>query len=143
MKEFISWNVIDECVLDIAEHLIRTEIKFNGVYGIPRGGTLLAVMLSHKLNIPFYPLYFSTAKLEGNDFIVIDDIADTGKTLQGYKIKDENEQGYYVTIHEHKDSIVKPDYSVIYKEDKWIVYPWETEDSNEIQDYFKQEKLDV
>ena len=138
MKEFISWNVVDECVLDIAEHLIRTEIKFRGVYGIPRGGTLLAVMLSHKLNIPFYPLYFSTAKLEGNDFIVIDDIADTGKTLQGYKIKDENEQGYYVTIHEHKDSIVKPDYSVIYKEDKWIVYPWETEDSDEIQDYLNE-----
>ena len=138
MKEFISWDLVDECVLDIAEHLIRTEINFRGVYGIPRGGALLAVMLSHKLNIPFYPLYFSTAKLEGNDFIVIDDIADTGKTLQGYKIKDENEQGYYVTIHEHKDSIVKPDYSVIYKEDKLIVYPFETEDSNEIQDYLNE-----
>ena len=23
MKEFISWNVVDECVTDIAEHLIR------------------------------------------------------------------------------------------------------------------------
>jgi hypothetical protein len=98
---------------------------------------LLAVMLSHKLNIPFYPLYFRTARLEGDDFVVIDDIVDTGKTLQEYKIKDENEQGYYVTIHEHKDSIVKPDYSVIYKEDKWIVYPWETTDSDEIQDYLK------
>ena len=138
MKEFISWDLVDECVLDIAEHLIRTEIKFRGVYGIPRGGTLLAVMLSHKLNIPFYPLYFSTARLEGDDFVVIDDIVDTGKTLQEYKIKDENEQGYYVTIHEHKDSIVKPDYSVIYKEDKWIVYPWETEDSEEIQDYLNE-----
>ena len=39
---------------------------------------------------------------------------------------------------QHKDSIVKPDYSVIYKEDKWIVYPWETEDSDEIQDYLNE-----
>ena len=139
MKEFISWNVVDECVLDIAEHLIRTEIKFRGVYGIPRGGALLAVMLSHKLNITFYPLYFSTAKFDGDDFVVIDDIVDTGKTLQNLKKLDENEQAYYVSIHEHKDSIVKPDYSVIYKEDKWIVYPWETEDSEEIQDYIANE----
>ena len=70
----------------------------------------------------------------GGEFFEIG--ADSSK--YGFKMKDENEQGYYVTIHEHKDSIVKPDYSVIYKEDKWIVYPWETEDSEEIQDYLNE-----
>jgi len=28
-------------------------------------------------------------------------------------------------------------FSVVEKGDKWIVYPWETEDSEEIQDYLK------
>ena len=28
MKDFISWNLIDECVTDIADHLILSDIKF-------------------------------------------------------------------------------------------------------------------
>ena len=138
MKEFISWNVVDECVTDIAEHLIRTRIEFAGVYGIPRGGTILAVMLSHKLDIPFI-----MDLKDGYDYIIIDDIVDTGETLKKYKEQHECRNSYFVTIHEHEQSSVKPDYSVLYKEDKWIVYPWEIEESEEIQDYFKQEKLDV
>ena len=132
MKEFISWNVVDECVLDIAEHLIRTEIKFDGVYGIPRGGAVLAVMLSHKLDIPFI-----IDLKDGDDYIIIDDIVDTGETLKKYKEQPECRNSYFVTIHEHEQSSVKPDYSVLYKEDKWIVYPWEIKDSAEIQDYLK------
>ena len=132
MKDFISWNVIDECVLDIAEHLLRTEIKFEGVYGIPRGGTLLSVMLSHKLDIP----YLKTLNaMYGKSFIVIDDIVDTGKTMKHYSTLEVCKNAYYVTIHEHEQSSVKPGYSVLYKEDKWIVYPWEIKDSAEIQDY--------
>ena len=144
MKEFISWNVVDECVLDIAEHLIRTEIKFDGVYGIPRGGAVLAVMLSHKLDIPFImDVKEGPYHAVRDDYIIIDDIVDTGETLKKYKEQPECRNSYFVTIHEHEHSSVKPDYSVLYKEDKWIVYPWEIEESEEIQDYFKQEKLDV
>ena len=138
MKEFISWNVVDECVLDIAEHLIRTEIKFDGVYGIPRGGTILAVMLSHKLDIPFImDVKEGPYHAVRDDYIIIDDIVDTGETLKKYKEQPECRNSYFVTIHEHEHSSVKPDYSVLYKEDKWIVYPWEVKDSTEIQDYLK------
>ena len=136
MKEFISWNVVDECVLDIAEHLIRTEIKFDGVYGIPRGGTILAVMLSHKLDIPYITSLEDIIFTDEN-FIIIDDIVDTGETLKKYKEQPECRNSYFVTIHEHEQSSVKPDYSVLYKEDKWIVYPWEIRDSTEIQDYLR------
>ena len=47
MKEFISWKLVDECVTDIAEHLIRTDIEFTGIYGIPRGGAVLGLSLIH------------------------------------------------------------------------------------------------
>ena len=132
MKEFVSWDLIDECVTEIAFHLKDTGKDFKGVYGIPRGGSLLAVMLSHKLDLPYIENPFD---LQFDDFVIIDDIADTGKTLNFY---DETfGKGYIVTIHEHEQSIVKPEYSVINKGDKLIVYPWETEDSKEIQDYLK------
>jgi hypoxanthine phosphoribosyltransferase len=90
-------------------------------------------MLSHKLNVP----YIETIDKVNEDVIIIDDIADTGKTLKKYKSHPIAEKNYYVTIHEHEQSIIKPDYSVINKGDKWIVYPWETEESEEIQDYLK------
>ena len=134
MKEFVSWELIDDCVTDIAFHLKDTGKDFVGVFGIPRGGVILAVMLSHKLDIPYITEFW---RVGDGDIVVIDDIADTGKTFQFYKEQPETKDAHYVTIHEHKQSIVKPDYSVLYKEDKWIVYPWETEDSEEIQDYLK------
>ena len=130
MKEFVSWNVIDEAVTDIAFHLKQTNKDFKGVYGIPRGGLILAVMLSHKLDLP---LIMSKDELDENS-IIIDDIADTGKTLLDFT----EYESYVVTIHEHEQSLIKPDYSVLDKGDKWIVYPWETEDSEEIQDYLKR-----
>jgi|TARA_B100000282_G_C31399818_1_gene339615 hypoxanthine phosphoribosyltransferase len=129
MKEFVTWNVIDEAVTDIAFNIKNTNKDFKGVYGIPRGGLILAVMLSHKLDIP---LIMSVDELDENS-IIIDDIADTGKTLLDFV----EYESYVVTIHEHEQSLIKPDYSVIDKGDKWIVYPWETEDSEEIQDYLK------
>jgi len=129
MKEFVTWNVIDEAVTDIAFNIKNTNKDFKGVYGIPRGGLILAVMLSHKLDIP---LIMSVDELDENS-IIIDDIADTGKTLLDFV----EYESYVVTIHEHEQSLIKPNYSVIDKGDKWIVYPWETEDSEEIQDYLK------
>ena len=129
MKEFVTWNVIDEAVTDIAFNIKNTNKDFKGVYGIPRGGLILAVMLSHKLDLP---LIMSKDELDENS-IIIDDIADTGKTLLDFT----EYESYVVTIHEHEQSLIKPDYSVIDKGDKWIVYPWETEDSEEIQDYLK------
>ena len=136
MKDFVSWELIDDCVTDIAFHLKDTGKDFKGVYGIPRGGAVLGVMLSHKLNIPYITSLEDIIFTDEN-FIIIDDIVDTGKTLEKYKKIDVEEQAYYVTIHEHEDCIVKPDYSILYKEDKWIVYPWEIRDSAEIQDYLR------
>jgi xanthine phosphoribosyltransferase len=134
MKDFISWQLVDECVTEIAFHLKDTGKDFVGVFGIPRGGVILAVMLSHKLDIPYITEFW---RVGDGDIVVIDDIADTGKTLQWYKEQPETKDGHYVTIHEHKQSIVKPDYSVLYKQDKWIVYPWEVEESEEVQDYLR------
>ena len=135
MKDFVSWELIDDCVTDIAFYLKDTGKIFKGVFGIPRGGSLLAVMLSHKLDIPYITEFW---RVGDGDIVVIDDIADTGKTFQFYKEQPETKDAHYVTIHEHKQSIVKPDYSVIEKVDKWIVYPWETTNSEEIQDYLKE-----
>ena len=53
-------------------------IKFSSIYGVPRGGLCLAVALSHKLNI----------KITQNPMknsLIVDDIFDTGLTLNSFK----------------------------------------------------------
>ena len=59
-------------------------------------------------------------------------------TLKDFR---KEERNIICTFHYHKQSIVKPDFYCEEKGDKWIVYPWETKDSEEIQDYLKEENI--
>ena len=128
--EKISYDEVVNACDEIAKWVKDSGIEFSGIWGPPRGGLVPGVILSHKTGLKL----FNEPRVR--PLLVVDDIADTGKTLNFY---DETfGKGYIVTIHEHEQSIVKPDYSVINKRDKWIVYPWETEDSEEIQDYLNK-----
>lgn len=71
---------------------------FDGILGIPRGGLQWALHLSHRLNLPM--ILGGVTK----NTIVVDDIADTGKTLAPYKDRD----ALIVTPFYHRQSIVVP-----------------------------------
>ena len=93
-------------------------------------------MMSHKLGIP---LIGRLQGYYGKTFLIVDDIADTGATLEKFKAEVFSDADM-ATIHYHKQSSVVPDYHVEEKGDRWIVYPWEQDDSLEIQDYLKETK---
>ena len=59
---------------------------------------------------------------------------ETKKTLEDF----DNDHNIICTFHYHKQSLVKPNYYVEEKGNDWIVYPWETRDSEEVQDYLKE-----
>ena len=130
MKVFYKWNVIDIAVAELCDK-VKDE-SFEAIYGIPRGGLIMAVMMSHKLDVP---LVTSLNGMYDTKFLIVDDIADTGVTLEKYKKLEVCEYAKFATLHYHKQSVVEPDYWISEKGDKWIVYPWERDDSNEIQDY--------
>lgn len=111
MSISVKWLDVDEYIDELSFKLPK---NVTGVYGVPRGGLVLAVMLSYKCNIPLLQ-----APCEG--CVVIDDIADTGTTLEHYK-----EKGYYIaTMFYHKQSKVVPDYWKHEKQEEWIIFPWE------------------
>ncbi len=92
---------------------IRKYTEVRSIYGIPRGGLVPAVYLSHLTGLPIVD------KPVLEETIVVDDIADTGQTLKEFS-------GYLIaTIHWHRQSVVMPDIWVHEKKDEWIVYPWE------------------
>ena len=134
MKEYISWDDFDNMVDELADMI--PEGVYEGVYAVPRGGLITGVMLSHKLDLPFIDRLQS---YYGKKFLIVDDIADTGETLNRFKAEI-YDYADIATTHYHKQSIVEPAYWVQEKGDKWIVYPWEKKNSEEIQDYLKETK---
>jgi len=130
MKTFYNWEDIEGRVLDLCQRLKHE--SFEAVYGVPRGGLIVAVLVSHKLGIP---LITDLRDMYGKKFLIVDDIADTGVTLERYKKLEVCNSATFATLDYHKQSIVIPDYWISEKGNKWIVYPWESQDSKEIQDY--------
>lgn len=120
-KIYITWEDIEEYLNAVIEDIKKRGLKPTGVYGLPRGGLIYAIWLSYKLDLP---LLMNAAK----DCIIIDDIADTGRSLYhfGETNRTQFNEYYITTMYYVSDSLVKPDF--YYKEKKagdWIVYPYE------------------
>jgi hypothetical protein len=136
-KSFISWDEFNDNV----EKLVSKIKDVDYIVGIPRGGLILAVTLSHKLDIKHMTVDH-LEKLEDLNFLnydrkkilIVDDISDSGQTLKYYK-----KAGYTTaTLDVRSTTITKPDYYVNWIDNAdWIVYPWERKDSNTIQDYLE------
>lgn len=120
-KEHVTWNDIS----DFIKHKIEpahADKQFTGVFGVPRGGVCLAVMISHCLNIPML-----AAPAPG--CLIVDDICDSGESLIHYfkNSSGEGRQDYTIATLYYKENAlgVVPDIYSKIKEDKWVVFPWE------------------
>lgn len=118
-KVMVSWEDIDKYLDAVVEDVKKRGFKPSGVYGVPRGGLIFATMLSYKMDIP---LLLNASK----NCIIIDDIADSGRTLLHYTQNDTQFNKYYITtMFYHERSLVKPDFYMFEKKNNWIVYPYE------------------
>lgn len=130
-KRYLSWNDIDRAINRLTASITTSDVKLDAIGGLPRGGLIPAVMLSHRLSIPFVS-QSNIQLIEGN-ILVVDDICDTGKTLKRFKFENNI---YTAALHWKQSAEYQPNYfwEVAY-ENEWIVYPWENKDSKTIQDY--------
>lgn len=105
----------------MATKILDSGLIFTSIITYPRGGFPVAARLSHLLNIENLSVVGGKTPLMEN-CLVVDDISDTGKTLNHAKTL-----GYihFATLHWHRQSIVKPTWYIWEKKDDWIVYPWE------------------
>lgn len=123
-KQDIDWDTIDHLINVIARKIIGSDADIHGVYGIPRGGLVPAVLLSHKLGVPLV----QTLK---NHSLIVDDISDSGDTLAEVMKKTHyplspTHKLYTATIFERVNTTFKPDFVGKYIDyQDWIVFPWE------------------
>ena len=122
-KIYVSWEDISRYVAEVKDRY--SEENLTGVYGIPRGGAVLAVMVSHALNIP-------TLAAPCKGCLVVDDICDTGESLLHFmkNTSGEESNGYHIATVYYKENAlgIKPEYYSHLKGNDWIVFPWEMEE---------------
>lgn len=115
--EYVTWEMVENFI----KQLCAVEQTFTGVYGLPRGGLIFAVMLSHQLDIP---LLHAPIK----NCLIVDDICDSGESLlHYYKNSSAFDKPLYTiaTMYYKENDLVVPDFYMYKKADKWIKFPWE------------------
>lgn len=103
-KYYVTWSDVETFVNVLVDKVKFETKKFSGVYGLPRGGLIPAIMISHALDIP---LLLAPC----NNCLIVDDIADSGRSLYHFTENDTQfNDNYIATMFYHERSLVKPDF---------------------------------
>ena len=148
--EVPTWNQIYNMLLNLADKIQKNGFKPNIIVGVSRGGWPPARVLSDLMGNPnlanvraeFYlgvaetkeePVLTQPVSMEvaGKKVLVVDEVADTGKSLKLVKehiIGKGATEVKIATVYYKPWSIVKPDYYEK-KTSRWIVFPWEIKET--------------
>lgn len=109
----LSWNDFDQAVDQITTSC--SDRSFRGIHGIPRGGLVLAVALSHRLDLPL----LATPQ---PGCLVVDDVYETGQTLAPHRHLEDARLVVWVSKSEpqwwHAVEVTPSS--------EWLVFPWES-----------------
>jgi hypoxanthine phosphoribosyltransferase len=140
----MNWEATISHCEELAEKI--KDFRPQMIVGLSRGGLVPARIMSDLLDVrdvgvlgvTFYkamgkPADFPritqelTMDLSGKRILIVDDVADTGRSLmvaKDYLQRKGAKEIRIATIHYKPNSIFKPDYFVA-STTAWIVYPWE------------------
>ena len=116
---------------DIADFIASSTEKDLTVslYGIPRGGLVPAVMVSHQLRKKGYSVKFITDPSEVKNnraTYILDEICDTGRTFKAFKTL--HSVVNTVCMYRRASSSFTPTFSAnVVDDDSWLEFCWETE----------------
>lgn len=128
-KKYVQWWEVKEYLYNLIDRLKEDKYfhldECPGIFTFPRGGLILATLLSYQINKPIL-------MNPEPGCIIIDDIIDTGITMKKYSDL-MNDKNYFITAMFMKDTQLAEesefqcfcDYFEYVKKDEWIVYPWE------------------
>ena len=145
-NEFIiSWDDIHLDCKILAKIITIFDKPLDGIIGISRGGLFPALILSHLLNITLIDTfcvnsYYDSSRNSNNlktlkvpdqnsnylqkNWLIVDDLVDTGKTLQ--YIKKFYPNSFYCTLYAKPAGISMADIFIRkFSQDTWLIFPWE------------------
>ena len=136
----ITWNAFHQDVKILAQKI--NVAKYQKIYAISRGGLAPACVLAHQLNIRKIETidvvgYQAESQLkeiqllseihsDGENCIVIDDLIDSGRTINFLRPK--LPKALFVTVYAKPLRKELVDfYAVEIPADEWILFPWEND----------------
>jgi uncharacterized protein len=145
-REWMSWEDLGAAVDDLAKEIHASGFNPDAVLALARGGLPLAGALAYALgvknmatlNIEFYtgvderleePLLLppvpDLALLRAERLLVVDDVADTGRTLALARdfCAQHGPEVRTAVLYEKPQSVVRSDF-VWRRTDRWINFPW-------------------
>ena len=148
--EIPTWEKIYELLLNLASKIRKANFKPDVIVGISRGGWPPARIMSDLLENPELAnvkaeFYLGVAKtksepvitqpvsvsVHGKKILIVDDVADTGKSLRLVRLH-LREQGAtdvkIATIYYKPWSVVTPDWYER-KTSHWVIFPWERKET--------------
>mgnify|MGYP001289461528 FL=1 len=126
----VSWDDVEEAVKKLCD-IIKPEIdNVSSIHGISRGGLIPAVMVSHRLGLPYVDVPIKNT-------MVIDDICDSGVTLRDYKATWKGA----LWFKPNTSCFTPTCWAEEHLGDEWLIFPWEKSNSEPIQDYLKTKEF--
>jgi hypoxanthine phosphoribosyltransferase len=145
-REILTWETFGAASRELAEQVVGSGFLPDIVIAVARGGLLpggaVAYALGTKgigtLNVEFYtdvgktlddprvlPPLMDTSELPGSRVLVVDDVADSGRTLAMVMdlLAEKGVEARSAVLYTKPHSIVTPDYSWKVT-DRWITFPW-------------------
>lgn len=151
-REILTWTLFGEATRALAQQVVDSRWTADVVVAIARGGLIPAGAVAYALgvkamaatNVEFYtgveevltepvflPPLMDTHSLAGKRVLVVDDVADSGRTLQ--KVLEKLSEGpsavadaRSAVLYHKPRSVVRPDH-IWRGTDKWITFPWSAE----------------
>lgn len=131
-KKLYSWDEFNRDIKRTVKWLQNKNIT--SIYGIPKGGLIVAVTLANHL--PKLKYIHNLANIDENTLIV-DDLSDTGDTL--LKIPNIGKYTTLTLFCKEKTKYQPTKWFNTIEEDEWLVLPWESEEKEEVRDGTKIE----
>lgn len=148
--EVPTWNQIYDMLLSQAQKILTQNYKPDIIIAVARGGLIPARILTDLLETPelttiqieFYTDINQTRQeptlkqtltttIKGKKTLLVDDIADTGKSLKLAKTHLQQQGANEIktaTLYQKPQSITTPDF---YEKQttSWVVFPWDTKET--------------
>lgn len=148
-REVLTWELYGRGIRELAQQIADDGFAPDIILGIARGGLIpagsigyaLSVKNCYMMNVEYYtdiderldvpvilPPYLDMVDLNDANVLVVDDVADTGHTLQKVHefVSDKVNSTRIAVLYEKPRSVIQCEY-VWKRTDKWINFPWSSE----------------